>query len=73
MPAGSMSELPDHDRLREMLRRLEAIQQESVELRHRIQELRDASPEFPGSRLPSRIFDGIARASAEGEPDSFDE
>jgi hypothetical protein len=56
-----MSELPDHDRVREMLRRLEVIQRESVELRHRIEELRAASPEFPHSRIPSRLFDGIGR------------
>ena len=64
-----MSELPDHDRVREMLRRLDDIQRESVELRHRIEQVRAASPEFPRRNVPSRLFDGISRASA-GDSDA---
>ena len=61
-----MSELPDHDRIREMLRRLEDIQRESVELRHRIERVRACSPEFPARSRPSNLFEGISKASTLG-------
>ena len=58
-----MSELPDHDRIRKLLNRLDAIQRESEQIRERIINIRRESPEFPNRREDSRLFDGI------GSPD----
>jgi hypothetical protein len=67
-----MSELPDHDRVRDMLKRLEEIQRESVELRQRIEQVKARSPEFPDRRTRSRLFDGIENASARHHRGSHD-
>jgi hypothetical protein len=58
-----MSELPDHDRVRELLRRLDDIQRESRMIRERIESIRSQSPEWPDRRRTSRLFDDITPAS----------
>lgn len=59
-----MSELPDHDRIRKLLKRLDQIQRESEQIRERIENIRHESPEFPSRPGPSRLFDGLPDASA---------
>jgi hypothetical protein len=58
-----MSDLPDEYHVREILRRLEEIQRESVELRQRIEQIRSANPEFPARRPASDLFEGIGARS----------
>ena len=66
-----MSELPDHDRIRELLRQLATVQGESERIRERITNIRRSSPEFPDRRRPSRMFedgsDYPAHPAAESE------
>jgi hypothetical protein len=63
-----MSELPEHDRVSEMLRRLEELQRESVALRHRIHEINSAVSEFPPRETGPRMFDETAKPSTDRPP-----
>jgi hypothetical protein len=58
-----MSELPDHDRVRDLLDRLDEIQRESRLIRQRIESIRHQSPEWPDRRRMSRLFEGIPPSS----------
>ena len=66
-----MSQLPDHDRIRRMLKRLTEIQRESEQIRERIANIRRESLEYPDRRQVSRLFDGLpassSKQSSEGE------
>jgi len=59
-----MSNLPDHDRIREIVRRLDEIQQESELLRAKIDQIKNSSPEWPDRR--SRMFDDVPRHRDDG-------
>jgi hypothetical protein len=52
-----MSEFPDHDRVRELLNRLDEMQRESEFIRDRIARIKRESPEWPDRRRRSRLFD----------------
>jgi hypothetical protein len=60
-----MSELPDHDRLRELLKRLDDMERESKHLRARIERVNVMSPEWPDRRHRSHLFDEIIDPTAE--------
>ena len=62
-----MSEFPDHDRVRQLLKRLEQHTRESESIRERIQTIKSHSPEWPDRRHRSRLFDDLATS---GETDS---
>ena len=65
-----MSELPDHDRIRELLKQLATAQGESVRIRERIASIKRGSPEFPDRRRGSRLFEhGRDRAASTTDPD----
>ena len=51
-----MSELPDHDRIRELLKQLATAQAESERIREHIANIKRSSPEFPDRRRASRLF-----------------
>jgi hypothetical protein len=53
-----MSEYPDHDRVRQLLKRIDAITKESKQLRRQIESIRGMSPEWPDRRSVSRVFGG---------------
>jgi len=52
-----MSDPPDPDRIRELLRQLDGAQLESERIRGLIERIRGASTEFPDRRRVSRLFD----------------
>jgi hypothetical protein len=52
-----MSTTPDHERIREIINRLDEIQRESEFLRSKIARIRHARVEFPDRRDLSRMFD----------------
>ena len=58
-----MSEYPDHDRVRQLLKRIDQITKESELLRRQIENIRGASPEWPDRRSVSRMFDDDASMS----------
>ena len=60
-----MSELPDHDRIRDLLKRLARAQGESERIRDRIAMIKRSSPEFPDRRHASRLF------ADTDDPDTF--
>jgi hypothetical protein len=51
-----MSEYPDHDRVRGLLKRIDEITQESERIRQQIEAIRGISPEWPDRRRTSRLF-----------------
>jgi hypothetical protein len=63
-----MSELPEQDRVSEMLRRLEELQQESVALRHRIHEINSAVSEFPPRDTRPQMFDEAVKPDIDSPP-----
>ena len=52
-----MAQYEDHERVRELLKRVDEITKESEVLRQRIEEVRNNSPEWPDRRPVSRTFD----------------
>jgi hypothetical protein len=56
-----MSNVADHERIREIMRRLDEIQRESELLRARIAAMRGRAVEFPERPPGSRSFDDIRR------------
>ena len=51
-----MSEYPDHDRVRGLLKRIDEITRESERIRQQIENIRTTSPEWPDRRRTSRLF-----------------
>jgi hypothetical protein len=58
-----MSEFHGHDRVSDLLRRIDEITKESERLRRTIEDIRGSSPDWPDRRRVSRVFDeGIGPA-----------
>ena len=51
-----MSEYPDHDRVHNLLKRIDEITRESERIRQQIENIRSTSPEWPDRRRTSRLF-----------------
>jgi hypothetical protein len=61
-----LTPLTDHDRIREMINRLDELQRESEAIRRRIVEVGGRSAEFP-PRTTADIFATVGRECADGD------
>jgi hypothetical protein len=62
----------DHDRIREMIKRLDELQRESQAIRSRIEQVAARSPEFPRRDDASEFFAGCAPRSSSDDSSPTD-
>jgi len=60
-----VSSVADHERIREIVKRLDEIHRESELLRAKIEQIRASTPQWPLRPQQSPLFDDVPRSSAE--------